>query len=114
MPFDANGWSEIIKATFAGLKDLILAFAAVGTIWIQAQNSGKLDVAANKADEVKQALTATTAERQQTLATMQHTDLTTAAMIAAVKAELTKDPDDMDTAKAAKMRVEEHAALQPK
>ena len=108
MPFDANGWAEIIKAIFAGLKDLILATAAVGTIWIQAQNSGKLDIAANKADtaatkteEVKRALDATTLDRDRRLDVI-HAD------VAATKAELTKSADDMDTAKAAKLKVESH------
>lgn len=54
----ASEWTEVIRAVFAGLKDLILACAAVGTIWIQAQNSGKLDVAAAKTEMVKESLEA--------------------------------------------------------
>jgi hypothetical protein len=106
--FDAQGWSEIIKTIFGGLKDLILAFAAVGTIWIQAQNSGKLDTAASKAEtaalkteEVKKALAVTTLDRDKRFDVM-HAD------VAAVKAELTKAPEDMDTAKRAQQRVRDY------
>ncbi len=119
---DPNSWAAIIREFFdgmpkllGGIKDVVLAVGVLYGAWSAASTSGKLDVAAAKADaaatgtaEVKQELKATTTERQATLATMQHTDLTTAAMVAAVKAELTKDPDDMNTAKMAKTRLEEH------
>lgn len=113
MPFDAQGWADILKTIFAGIKDLILACAAVGTIWIQAQNSSKLDVAAGKADaaasetlEVKRVLAATTVDRDKRLDVMH-------AEVAAVKAEITKDPEDMNNAKIAKRRAEESAASPP-
>ena len=50
MSFTASEWVEIIKALTAGAKDLILAVAAVATIWIQNQNAGKIDTAAAKAE----------------------------------------------------------------
>ncbi len=125
MPFDADGWAKIIAATFAGIKDLLLGVKdvalAVGVIlgvMYGAENSSKLkdqatkldqaavkaDSAASTATEVKQALAANTIDRDRRLDVV-HAD------VAAVKAELTKDPEDMNTAKMAKQRVEEHAAL---
>ncbi len=118
MSFDADGWAKIITATFAGIKDLMLGVKdvvlAVGVIlgvMYGADNASKLkdqsvklNEAASTATEVKQALAATTIDRDRRLDVV-HAD------VAAVKAELTKDPEDMNTAKMAKQRVEEHAAL---
>jgi len=93
-----NDRVEVIKAVFAGLKDLILAFAAVGTLWIQAQNSGKLDTAAAKTDVVESKLESTTAKHERTLA-----EIAKAADASAKswKAYTTKNPDDMDVAEKA-------------
>jgi hypothetical protein len=52
---------ELVKAIFAGLKDIGLVVASVATIWIQANNSGKLDVAAAKTEAVETKLEATKA-----------------------------------------------------
>jgi len=114
MAFDADGWAKIISTIFSGVKECILAVAAVATIWYQAQNSGKLDaqsikldnaaekasIAADKTEEVQKTLAVTTIDRDKQINGMR-------AEVAAVKAELTKDPDDMDRAKAAKSRMDD-------
>jgi hypothetical protein len=85
----------VIKAIFSGVKDLILATAALATIWIQAQTSGKLDTAAAKTETVESKLDATTAKHERTLAEI------AAAADASAKSWLaykTKDPEDMDVA----------------
>jgi len=127
MPLDADGWAKIITATFSGIKDLLLGLKevalAVGVIlgvMYGADNSSKLkdqgakldqaavkaDTAANVASEVKHALAVTTIDRDRRLDVV-HAD------VAAVKAEITKDPEDMNTARLAKLRVEEHATAPP-
>lgn len=117
MPFDADGWAKIITAVFTGLKECILAVAAVATIWYQAQNTGKLDaqsakldVAAEKADlaaakseSVEKTVEETNRERvSQNLerdAQLEHIALT-------AKAILTQSSDDMNKAKAAEKKAE--------
>lgn len=93
-----NDRVEVIKAIFAGMKELILATAALATIWIQAQNSGKLDTAAAKTEVVESKLEATTAKHQIKL-----DEIATAAEASVKnwKAYKTKDPGDMNEADAA-------------
>jgi hypothetical protein len=62
---------QLVKAIFAGLKDLCIVIASVATIWIQAGNAGnatKLEAVAAKQEEVaektdKIALTAHSADK---------------------------------------------------
>ena len=61
---------QMIQAIFAGLKDLGIVVASVATIWIQANNSGKLDVAAAKTEQVKTQLDATATVRDAKLDTI--------------------------------------------
>lgn len=93
---------EIIKAVFAGIKELILATAALATIWIQAQNSGKLDSAAAKTEVVEAKLEKTTAEHDQKLEAIESSAKTAAvaadASAKSWRAYTTKDPEDMDVA----------------
>jgi len=93
-----NDRVEMVKAVFQGIKELILATAALATIWIQAQNSGKLDTAAAKTEVVESKLEATTATNQIKL------DAIATAADASVKqwkAYKSGDPSDMNQADAA-------------
>lgn len=100
-----NDRVEMVKTVFAGIKELILATAALATIWIQAQNSGKLDVAAAKTQVVESKLEATTATQT---AKLEHiataADASKSASVASAlqwKAWKSRDPDDMNEADAA-------------
>ena len=90
-----NDRVEVIKAVFAGIKELILATAALATIWIQAQNSSKLDSAAAKTDVVQAQLESTTEKHEAKLA-----EIAKAADASAKswRAYETKKPEDMDVA----------------
>lgn len=93
-----NDRVEMVKAVFQGIKELILATAALATIWIQAQNSGKLDTAAAKTEVVESKLEASEAKQSVVLA-----DIKTSAEASRLnwKAYKSGDPSDMNEAAAA-------------
>jgi hypothetical protein len=61
---------ELVRAIFAGFKDILVVIASVATLWIQAQNSTKLDVAAAKTEVVETKLEAAAAARDAKLDTI--------------------------------------------
>jgi len=93
-----NDRVDMVKAVFAGIKELILATAALATIWIQAQNSGKLDTAAAKTEVVESKLDATTATNT---AKLEQIKTAADASVLQWKAYKSKDQEDMNQADAA-------------
>ena len=58
-----EGRNRLLQTLMSGSKDLILAMAAVYTIWVQQENSGKIEVAAQTAASTNAITTQWWAER---------------------------------------------------
>lgn len=102
MPDRPDPWPERIRAASGGLKDVLLALAAIATIWIQRGNEGKLDVAAAKTEVAVEKAAAVESKLEQTTAFNTRALTTIAegvdASVKGWKAYTTKDPDDMNVA----------------